>query len=157
MTAPADLANFAVRMFREWRAHGQRAFAAGKATEDKVNELVRPWLAIAVQLGADLPEVADHLAETVIFETGMDAAARARHAEMARLSYADRTATMAERRRAVAAERNHALDKLAAEATPEKAQDLRHRAALLVALAHHLGVTTPYIPANLAQPERTAA
>jgi len=144
------LANFAASMFRARRTRRLRAVEAGEQTPEQAEQVLRPWLAIAIDVGADLHEFADLLAETVIYERNMDAAARERRQRDTRRRVADDIAPLSARRDLVERERNHALNVLghamASAQPPATLENLRHTAAMLVALADHVGVTAPYLP-----------
>lgn len=62
-TAPANIASQAARLYLARKARAELAVVNGTMARAKATQHLRPWLAIACLCGADLPELAEGLAE----------------------------------------------------------------------------------------------
>lgn len=140
-TSPADIA---ARAFLRRRGFAARQVGAGRSTPADAEAKLAPWLAIAAEAGADLPELLEPWEVIYPFDRAGQTIQRRRRADDIS-PRADRHATLAH---AAAAQ----LDAQALDPSPVNTDALRE----LLALCAALGVRVPQ-PIEITQAERKTA
>lgn len=150
MTAPREtLAQLAALLYRRRAETASTVIASGKMTRDQAKAHLRPWLAIACTLGADLPGLEEAVAQR---RAGHEHFLNSGHA---RWLAADDICPRSIWAGVLAGARDQAFDKMVADQNPITIAAARDLQRLCLALGrdvngHHI---PPYRPAIDAQPK----
>ncbi|MCW1985362.1 UNVERIFIED_ORG: hypothetical protein M2348_001094 [Sphingomonas sp. R1F5B] len=150
MTAPREtLAQLAALLYRRRAETASAVVASGKMTRAQANAHLRPWLAIACTLGADLPGLEERVAERRMFHDHVLGPGHARWLA------ADDICPRSIWAGVLAGARDQAFDKMVADENPVTIAAARDLQRLCLALASDANghPIPPYRPAIEAQPK----
>ena len=127
-----DLSRAAARAFCQRQAKARELVRSGRMDPRTATDHLRPWLAIACRLGADLPELAEGLAGTRVVQIWPAEGARSFTDIEARALLADDICARRIWAPVLARARDHA------SAGPQDTPEQREAANALAAMARHL-------------------
>lgn len=131
MTAPREtLPQLAALLYRRRAENASAVVASGKMTRAKANAHLRPWLAIACTLGADLPGLKERVADRL---AGHEQVLSPGHA---RWLAADEICPRSTWAGVLAGARDQAFDRFRTDPSPPNAATARDLQRLCLALSH---------------------